>query len=50
MANTDSGIYLRRFVAIAILVKLVSVSHSQAQVDQARAGDRIITTSQRRVS
>lgn len=50
MANTDSGIFLRCFVANAILVTLISVSHSQAQVDQARAGDRTRTTSQRRVS
>jgi len=37
-ANIDSVIYLIRFVAIAILVTLFSVTHSQVQVDQAREG------------
>ena len=37
-ANTDSVIYLIRFVAIAILVTLFSVTHSQVQVDQAQEG------------
>jgi hypothetical protein len=43
VANTDKAIYLSRFVAIAILLSLISVSHSQAQMDQgSAAGSRTL--------